>query len=128
MVDKSSEGVTKEPRWRPVEAVKNSTVEDTVFQTRKNIEDLETKKVQSQKTLVNSTMEINEANGMTIKSSNIVSENKFNILDGLVVEGEIVFSVVVDINLVEDMNGLRKVTEVNFKSNIEELKEVIDMK
>ncbi|PKU83112.1 hypothetical protein MA16_Dca007770 [Dendrobium catenatum] len=128
MPDKTFEGVTNELKWRSVEDVKKSMVEEVVIQIEKGVEAIEFEKVQGHKTMVNSVMEINEANGMSIKSSNIISKNKFNILDRMVEAGEIVFFEVVDNNMVEEMNGLSKDTYVNFKSKLEELREVIDMK
>ncbi|PKU60758.1 hypothetical protein MA16_Dca027479 [Dendrobium catenatum] len=110
MVNKNSEAVTRESIWRPMEVVKNSLVEVIDLQIGKNIEDLETEKTQIQNTLTNSAMENNDTNCMTIQPSNIVSVNKFNILDGLVEEGVIVFSGVVETNMTERLNGLSKET------------------
>ncbi|PKU69513.1 hypothetical protein MA16_Dca027454 [Dendrobium catenatum] len=103
-------------------------MEEAVLQTEKVAKDKEIQKVQSQKIMEMSTMEINGANSISTKSFNIVSKNKFDILDGLVEEGEIVFFEVIGSNIIEGMKGLNKDTKVNFKSNMEGMKEVIEMK
>ncbi|PKU80977.1 hypothetical protein MA16_Dca020012 [Dendrobium catenatum] len=87
-------------------------MEEAAVQTEKVDGVKETEKVQSQKTLVNSAMVITEANSMSFKSSNIIFENKFNILDGLLEEGGIVFFEEVNTNMVEEMNWFNKDTKV----------------
>ncbi|PKU80978.1 hypothetical protein MA16_Dca020013 [Dendrobium catenatum] len=112
MVNKISEGDIDELRQRFIEAEKNSMMEEAAVQTEKADGIKETEKVQSKKTLETSAMVITEANIMSFKSSNIIFKNNFNILDGLLEEGEIVFFEEVNTNMVEEMNGFNKDTKV----------------